>query len=147
VIIKLDDVSGPEIQELLREHLEFAAQHSPPESIHALDVAGLKQRNISFWTAWEDAELLGCGALKELDERHGEIKVDAHVDPASSKRRGLTSLKPSNRRGAASRLHASEFRNRIKWQPLRLHARSIPDLDLFTANRLRITSRIPIACS
>jgi len=74
VIIKLDDVSGPEIQELLREHLEFAAQHSPPESIHALDVAGLQQRNISFWTAWEDAELLGCGALKELDERHGEIK-------------------------------------------------------------------------
>ena len=74
MIIKLDDVSGPEIQELLREHLEFAAQHSPPESIHALDVAGLQQRNISFWTAWEDAELLGCGALKELDERHGEIK-------------------------------------------------------------------------
>jgi putative acetyltransferase len=74
VIIKLDDVSGPEIQELLREHLEFAAQHSPRESIHALDVAGLQQPDVSFWTAWEDAELLGCGALKELADRHGEIK-------------------------------------------------------------------------
>jgi putative acetyltransferase len=74
VIIKLDDVSGPEIQALLREHLEFAAQHSPPESIHALDVAGLKQPDISFWTAWKDAELLGCGALKQLDDGHGEIK-------------------------------------------------------------------------
>jgi putative acetyltransferase len=74
VIIKLDDVSGPEILELLREHLEFAAQHSPPESIHALDVSGLKRPDMSFWTAWEDAELLGCGALKGLDERHGEIK-------------------------------------------------------------------------
>ena len=74
MIIKLDDVSGSEIRQLLRQHLEFAAQHSPPESIHALDVTGLQQPNVTFWTAWEDDELLGCGALKELDEHHGEIK-------------------------------------------------------------------------
>jgi len=74
VIIKLDDISGTEVRALLREHLEFAAQHSPPESIHALDVAGLKRPEVTFWTAWEDSELLGCGALKQLDEHHGEIK-------------------------------------------------------------------------
>ena len=74
MIIKLDDVSGLEVRALLREHLEFAAQHSPPESIHALDVAGLQRPEVTFWTAWEDSELLGCGALKQLDEHHGEIK-------------------------------------------------------------------------
>ncbi len=74
MLIKLDDISGPEVCALLREHLEFAAKHSPPESIHALDVAGLKQPEVTFWTAWENSELLGCGALKELDKHHGEIK-------------------------------------------------------------------------
>lgn len=50
------------------------AEHSPPESIHALDVKALRQPGITFWTAWEGADLLGCGALMELDARHAEIK-------------------------------------------------------------------------
>ena len=49
-------------------------QHSPPESVHALDLAGLRRPDITFWTAWETGDLLGCGALKELDARHAEIK-------------------------------------------------------------------------
>jgi putative acetyltransferase len=72
--IKTDDLQGPEIQALLREHLESMKLYSPPESIHALDLVGLRKPEITFWTAWEDGELLGCGALKELDARHGEIK-------------------------------------------------------------------------
>jgi putative acetyltransferase len=48
--------------------------HSPPESVHALDIEGLRRPEITFWTAWEGGELLGCGALKELDARHAEIK-------------------------------------------------------------------------
>jgi putative acetyltransferase len=48
--------------------------HSPPESLHALDLAGLKRPEMTFWSVWQDGELLGCGALKELDARHGEIK-------------------------------------------------------------------------
>jgi len=48
--------------------------HSPPESRHALNIDGLRKPEITFWTAWEDDELLGCGALKELDALHGEIK-------------------------------------------------------------------------
>jgi putative acetyltransferase len=72
-IIK-DDLTGPEIAALLREHLASMAEHSPPESIHALDLEGLRKPDITFWTAWNGNELLGCGALKELDAAHGEIK-------------------------------------------------------------------------
>jgi len=74
VEIKADDLSGAEVRELLREHLRDAARHSPPESVHALDVEGLSRPEVTFWTAWEGGELLGCGALKELDAGHGEIK-------------------------------------------------------------------------
>jgi putative acetyltransferase len=72
--IKIDDLSGPEVYELLQEHLRSVALHSPPESVHALDIEGLRRPEITFWSVWEDGELLGCGALKELDSRHGEIK-------------------------------------------------------------------------
>ena len=48
--------------------------HSPPESVHALDVESLCAADITFWTAWDGSALLGCAALRELDPRHGEIK-------------------------------------------------------------------------
>jgi putative acetyltransferase len=72
--IRIDDLSGPEIKQLLTEHLEDMFAASPPECVHALDLNGLKKPNITFWTVWEDSQLLGCGALKVLDETHGEIK-------------------------------------------------------------------------
>ena len=72
--IRVDDLSGPEIARLLREHLSNLALHSPPESMHALDLAALRKPDVTFWSAWQGAELQGCGALKELDPRHGEIK-------------------------------------------------------------------------
>ena len=72
--IKLDDLSGPEIRDLLEEHLKNMHEISPPESVHALDIAKLRQPDITFWTVWEGEELLGCGALKELDSTHGEVK-------------------------------------------------------------------------
>src|SRR5262245_34811585 len=74
MVIRLDDLAGPEIRALLAEHLEHMHQLSPPESVHALDVAALLQPEVTFWTAWSDGELLGCGALKELDPMHGEVK-------------------------------------------------------------------------
>jgi putative acetyltransferase len=80
--IRVDDLSGPEIRELLAEHLQSMHQLSPPESVHALDLAGLLAPDITFWTIWNDGELLGCGALKELSASHGEVKsmrtVSAH---------------------------------------------------------------------
>src|SRR4249919_3418736 len=72
--IRVDDLRGPEVARLLQEHLQDMALHSPPESIHALDLEALRRPDITFWTVWEDGELLGCGAIKELDARHGEIK-------------------------------------------------------------------------
>lgn len=72
--IKVDDLSGPEVAELLSEHLRSMALHSPPESIHALDLNALRKPEITFWSAWDGNELLGCGALKALDSGHGEIK-------------------------------------------------------------------------
>lgn len=72
--IIIDDLRGPEIQALLQEHLDRMKLYSPPESIHALDLEALRQPEITFWTVWENGDLLGCGALKELDAQHGEIK-------------------------------------------------------------------------
>ena len=74
VQIKIDDPGGPEIRELLEEHLASVRRLSPPESVHALPIEGLRKPEITFWTVWENRELLGCGALKELDSQHGEIK-------------------------------------------------------------------------
>jgi putative acetyltransferase len=84
--IELDDLSRPEIHALLNEHLHNMYALSPPESVHALDLDRLRSPAISFWTAWEGAQLLGCGALKQLDARHGEIK--SMRTPDALRRRG-----------------------------------------------------------
>mgnify|MGYP000052994607 CR=1 FL=1 len=72
--IRIDDLSGPEVKQILTEHLKDMFAASPPECVFALDLNGLKKPNITFWTIWEDSQLLGCGALKTLDKTHGEIK-------------------------------------------------------------------------
>jgi putative acetyltransferase len=72
--IKLDDLSGLEIRALLEEHLRSMYSISPPESVHALDINALRRPEISLWTVWSEAQLLGCGALKELNMHHAEIK-------------------------------------------------------------------------
>jgi putative acetyltransferase len=74
VEIKLDDLTGPEVAQLLDEHLQNMAKHSPPESRHALNLEELRKPEITFWSVWENGHLVGCGALKELDNTHGEIK-------------------------------------------------------------------------
>lgn len=74
LVIRVDDLSGPEIHALLSEHLRDMHRISPPESVHALDLDGLRRPEITFWTVWSGVDLLGCGALRELDARHGEVK-------------------------------------------------------------------------
>ncbi len=71
--IRIDDLTGPEIIALLEEHLRCMTV-SPPESRHALNLDGLREPDITFWTIWNGTGLAGCGALKELDSQHGEIK-------------------------------------------------------------------------
>ena len=84
--IEIDDISRPEIHALLNEHLRSMRELSPPESVHALDLERLRKPEITFWSAWDGAALLGCGALKQLDPRHGEVK--AMRTPAALRRRG-----------------------------------------------------------
>ena len=72
--IKIDDLSGSEIAEFLEEHIREMKSVSPPESKHALDLEGLRKPEITFWTLWDDSRLIGCGAIKELDTNHAEIK-------------------------------------------------------------------------
>jgi putative acetyltransferase len=72
--IRVDDLRGPEIALLVEDHLQNMMQNSPPSSVHALPLDALRAPNITFWSAWQEGELLGCGALKELDPHHGEIK-------------------------------------------------------------------------
>lgn len=72
--ILVDDLSRAQVIGLIAEHLQGMAEDSPPESIHALNLDGLKQPEITFWCAWEDEELLGCGAIKELNKEHAELK-------------------------------------------------------------------------
>ena len=101
--IKIDDLSGREIRELLEEHLADMGQHSPPGSVHALPLEGLLMPEITFWTVWEDDELLGCGALKELNSQHAEIKsmrtVSRHLRKGVAKNLLLYIIDEAKRRG------------------------------------------------
>lgn len=69
-----DDLRGPEIAALLEAHLAFCRSQSPPGSVHALDIEGLRASDIVFWSAWHDGNLVGCIALHELGHHHAEIK-------------------------------------------------------------------------
>jgi putative acetyltransferase len=85
--IKVDDLSDPRIAALLQEHLDDMHRTSPPESVHALDLSGLKQPEITFWSVWDGAELVGCGALKRLDAEHAELK--SMRTPNAHRRKGI----------------------------------------------------------
>ena len=84
--IEIDALTRPQVLALLNEHLTNMYELSPPESVHALDVSKLRGSDITFWTVWEDSELLGCGALKELSPTHGEVK--SMRTPQKMRRRG-----------------------------------------------------------
>ena len=72
--VKIDDLADGAVAKLLQEHLEEMRLYSPQESIHALDVAALSHPSLTFWSAWAEEDLAGCGALKEMDASQAEIK-------------------------------------------------------------------------
>jgi putative acetyltransferase len=84
--VQRDDPARPDVVALLQEHLRDMHALSPPESVHALDVGRLKAPDVTFWSVRDGAVLLGCGALKELDARHGEVK--SMRTPSSLRRKG-----------------------------------------------------------
>jgi len=65
---------NPEVNTLLIKHFIELRSVSPEGSAHVLDIAGLKNPLIKFWSLWKNDRLMGCGALKFLDKDHGEFK-------------------------------------------------------------------------
>ena len=63
-----------EVNELLLNHFKELRSVSPEGSTHVLDIPGLKDPSIKFWSIWEDSKLVGCGAIKLFDQKHGEFK-------------------------------------------------------------------------
>jgi len=87
--IKVDDLSSPEVIALLEEHLRHMIAVTPPGCVHALDIKALKKPEVTFWSVWQGPALLGCGALKRLDQYHAEIK--SMRTAASHQRKGVAS--------------------------------------------------------
>jgi putative acetyltransferase len=86
-VVRADDPAAADVQALLAAHLAFAHRHSPPDDVHALDLAGLLAEDVSFFSIREDGALLGIGALKQLDAGHAELKSMHTVETA--RRRGV----------------------------------------------------------
>ena len=83
----------PEVLELLNKHFIELRSVSPEGSAHVLDIEGLKDQNIKFWSLWEDNLLMGCGALKFLNKEHGEFKSIRVEDRFRKKDNGIKILK------------------------------------------------------
>ena len=87
--IVVDDLSGPEIARFLEEHVEQMLSITPPESKHALDLDGLRKPGITFWSVLDGDAQVGCGAIKELDACHAEVK--SMRTASTRKRSGIAS--------------------------------------------------------
>ena len=78
-----------EVNKLLTKHFIELRAASPEGSAHVLDIPGLKDPSIKFWSLWKNKKLLGCGALKFLDKRHGEFKSIRVHDEFRNKGNGI----------------------------------------------------------
>lgn len=87
LVIAIDDPRVADIRALLERHLGFAHETTPPEDVHALDLDGLLEPAVTFFSARRDGALLGIGALKQLDDTHGELK-SMHT-AAAARRQGV----------------------------------------------------------
>ena len=72
--IRVDDLAGEATRALIAFHLDGMHDTSPAESVHALDIDGLRHPSVTFWSAWIDGELAGIAALKSIDAERGELK-------------------------------------------------------------------------
>ena len=80
---------NPEVNELLTKHFVELRAASPEGSAHVLDIPGLKVPSIKFWSLWDDKKLIGCGALKFLEKKHGEFKSIRVHDNFRNKGQGI----------------------------------------------------------
>jgi putative acetyltransferase len=82
-------LADPQVVRLLGVHLSNARAQTAPGSAHALDISGLMAPEVSFWSAWEEGNLLAVGAMKRLSKTHGEVKSMHTAETA--RRRGIGS--------------------------------------------------------
>ena len=80
---------NPKVNQLLKKHFIELRAASPEGSAHVLDIPGLKVKSIKFWSLWIDDQLMGCGALKFLDQNHGEFKSIRIHDDFKGKGNGI----------------------------------------------------------
>ena len=73
-VVEQDDPGSPAALALIERHLAFARANTPPDDVHALEVAELRDRGVTFFGIRDGDELVCMGALQQLDEGHGEIK-------------------------------------------------------------------------
>lgn len=88
--IRTGGLDTPEVAALLGEHLDEMRRYSPPESVHALDLDRLRTPDLTFWSVWDGPDVLGCGALRELDPTHGELK--SMRTAVAHRRRGVAAV-------------------------------------------------------
>ena len=82
-----------EVNQMLIKHFIELRSVSPKGSAHVLDIEGLKDSSIKFWSLWENQKLMGCGALKFLDKKHGEFKSIRVNDEFRKKGNGIIIIK------------------------------------------------------
>ena len=82
-----NNFENPHVNKLLIKHFEELRSVSPKGSTHVLDIDGLKNPSIKFWSLWQQDKLIGCGAIKFLSDIHGEFKSIRIVD--EFRRKGL----------------------------------------------------------
>ncbi|MER7796270.1 GNAT family N-acetyltransferase [Microbacterium sp. NPDC096154] len=105
--IRIDDLTAPETLALIAHHHARMHENTPSESVHALDLDGLRSSAITIWSAWIGGRIAGIGALKRLDAQRGELKSFRTADEfqgrgvarallrhilGEARARGLTSL-------------------------------------------------------
>lgn len=103
----------PLVIDLLREHLAGMYASSPPGAVSALDLSGLKQPSIAFFTAWDDQDLLACGALKQLDATTGELKSMRTTVRHLRRGAGAFTLTGERDRCVAPRRYATPARDKL----------------------------------
>jgi len=130
--VRVDDLSSTEVRALVAEHLEGMRANSPACHVNAMEIDRLRTKDITFFTAWIDGALCGCGAMRELDATTGEVKSmrtraafvrrgvgQAVLDAIQqlAKQRGYRSLVLETGTGAAfDAAHALYLRNGFAWR-------------------------------
>ena len=109
--ISVDDPRGRDVRALLERHLAFANTHSPPEDVHALDVSGLVDPAVTFFSFRNEGRLLAVGAIRTLDADHAELKSMHTAEEARGQGLGRANSRSSDRGRPRTRRSQSEHRD------------------------------------